>query len=74
MTKKILSLLFILSALCAGAQSVNTTPEMAEPLRANGKIYVVITVIALIFAAIIAFLIYIERRLNKIENKLRDRS
>lgn len=74
MTKKILSLLFILSTLCVGAQSINTAPEMADSMRANGKIYIVITVIAMIFAAIIAFLIYIERRLNKIENKLRDRS
>ena len=40
-------------------------------LRSTGKIYVVVAVIAVIFLLIVAFLIYLERRISKLE-KLAD--
>ena len=53
---------------------VNTAsqPEMADGLYANGKIYVVVVVLAIIFAAIILFLVMLERKISKLEkeNKL----
>ena len=49
-------------------------PEMASGLRASGKIYVVVLVLATIFAGIIAFLIYLERRLHRIERELGGKS
>jgi len=54
-------LLITLSATSAQAQ------DMADVMRSNGKIYVVVFVLATIFAGIIGFLIYLERRLNKLE-------
>ena len=48
-------------------QAAATTPDMAEGLRQSGKIYVVVLVLATIFAGIIAFLIYLERRLSRLE-------
>lgn len=42
-------------------------PEMADELRSNGKIYVVVLVICTIFAGIILFLIYLERKIKKLE-------
>ena len=48
------------------AQNANAA-EMADTLRSNGKIYVVVLVLATIFAGIIAFLIYLDRKVTRIE-------
>ena len=45
-------------------------PQMADSLRENGKIYVVISVIGIIFLSLVIFLVYIERKLKKIEDKV----
>lgn len=60
-----LSLVF-LSAYCQ-AQSSTETVEMADTLRSNGKIYVVVAVLSLIFLGIIIFLITMDRRVSKLE-------
>jgi hypothetical protein len=36
-------------------------------LRSTGKIYVVVAVIAVIFFILIGFLVYLERRISKLE-------
>jgi uncharacterized protein YoxC len=43
---------------------------MADSYRSDGKIYVVITVIAMIFAALVIFLIALERKVNKLEKQI----
>ena len=43
---------------------------MADAFRADGKIYIVISVIAIIFLSIVVFLIAIERKLKKLENQI----
>ena len=58
----LLSLVFSTAAL-AQRPSI----EMADQLRANGKIYVVVVIVAVIFAGIIAYLIHIDRKVSKIE-------
>jgi len=70
-------LLFLLLTvhLSAFAQNAaSTSPDMAEGLRSSGKIYVVVLVLATIFAGIIAFLIYLERRLTRLERDMKDPS
>lgn len=42
-------------------------PEMADVMRSNGKIYVVVAVIVAIFAGIIIYLIRLDRKLTKLE-------
>ncbi len=59
--------LLILSTLTYAQDSVAQNPDMASSLRSSGKIYVVVLVLATIFAGIIAFLIYLERRLSRME-------
>lgn len=44
-------------------------PEMADVMRSNGKIYVVVATLATIFAGILGFLLYIDRKLKKLENE-----
>lgn len=54
--------------LLAAAQNPNNVP-MAGLMRSNGKIYVVVAVLVLIFIGILLFLLRIERRLNRLEKE-----
>ncbi|MBI2968537.1 MAG: CcmD family protein [Bacteroidetes bacterium] len=47
--------------------------EMADALRASGKIYVVVAVLCLIFAGLIFYLIRIDRKVSGIEKKLKEK-
>jgi preprotein translocase subunit SecG len=68
--------IFTCLLLCLTFLSHAQNAEMAERMREDGKIYVVIAVIGIIFAAIVIFLVTIERRLKKLEeedkNKLKE--
>jgi hypothetical protein len=55
-------LLNFLAATPAHAQ------DMADVMRSNGKIYVVVFVLATIFAGIFCFLVYLERKMKKLES------
>ncbi len=65
------SLIFcaMLSFVKSNAQTILAEPEMADKFRSDGKIYVVIAVLSIIFTCIIAYLIYIDFKLKKIEKK-----
>lgn len=69
MIRKFLSFVFMLFAFFATSQEKNS-PIMADKFREDGKIYVVIAVLSIIFLSIIFLLIYIERKLKKIEKKI----
>lgn len=43
--------------------------EMADSLRSNGKIYVVVICIVIILVGLLAYLFSIDRRLKKIEKE-----
>jgi len=75
MIKKVLVLMFIGLSLISQAQQIvmSSDTQMADNFREEGKIYVVITVIALIFLSLAGFLVYIERKLKKIEDKMNGR-
>ena len=49
----------------------NAQTEMADTMRSNGKIYVVVTVLATIFAGIFAYLVYLERKISRLEKENR---
>jgi tellurite resistance protein TehA-like permease len=66
MKKLILAIFFFPLALLA---QDNSTVAMADSLRADGKIYVVLAVILVILFGIFFYLFKIERQLNKIEGK-----
>lgn len=44
--------------------------EMADQFRADGKIYVVVAVIAIVFLGISLYLVYLDRKISKIEKSL----
>ena len=47
----------------------NDAPDF---MRSIGKIYVVVAVIIAIFIGIVLFLIYLDRKLTKLENQIND--
>lgn len=49
---------------------VLSQPLLANSMYTNGKIYVVIAVIAVIFLGLLLFLVYLERRLTKLEDQI----
>lgn len=68
--KRILyTFLFSLIFLCntIGAQTADSTSLM----RSDGKLYVVVGVIVMIFIGIVLFLIYLERKLTSLENQIK---
>lgn len=67
MRKVSISIILLLLSLSAMAQE--NTPEMADKFRADGKIYVVVLVLATIFAGIIAYLVRLERKISKLEKE-----
>ena len=66
--KKLISALFFF--LCSLFSFAQEQVEMADGLRADGKIYVVVAVLVTILLGIILFLIMIDRKVSDIEKKL----
>jgi len=65
---------FILTLCMLTATSQeNTNVEMATGFYAEGKIYVVISVIGLIFAGIIFYLFKAERKIKKLEDEIKNK-
>jgi hypothetical protein len=46
---------------------------MADVMRSNGKIYVVVGIILIVLVGLIAYLIMLDRKITKLENKLSDK-
>jgi hypothetical protein len=63
--KKIFTLsIFIFLSLAINAQNV----EMADTMRSNGKIYVVIAVMLTILLGITLYLVRLDKKITKLEN------
>ena len=64
-------ILLIIFALMAITNNASAKVEMADAMRSDGKIYVVVAVLATIFAGIFGYLIYIDRKLSKTEKNIK---
>jgi hypothetical protein len=69
MIKKLILFIFLFTSLFVNAQE----PQMADGMRAEGKIYVVIAVMATIFVSVVAYLIVIDRKVKKLEEELKNK-
>lgn len=56
---------FILFTFFVNAQEV----EMADKMKENGKIYVVVAVMLTILAGLVLYLIRLDRKISKLEKK-----
>ncbi|MCS5490821.1 CcmD family protein [Algoriphagus limi] len=77
--KKLITLVLLLVSLTVLAQEKipvteadygNNTVEMADRMRADGKIYVLVGIIGIIFTGITVYLVSTERKITKIEKSI----
>jgi CcmD family protein len=47
--------------------------EMADTLRSEGKIYVVVAIMLIIFLGLISYLIFMDRKLTRLEKKISEK-
>jgi hypothetical protein len=66
--KKLLAFVFTLLSLNLQAQQ---EVEMADQLRADGKIYVVVAVLSIILLGVLLYLIRIDAKISKLEKESR---
>lgn len=66
--KKIISFLVLL--LTSFNLFAQEEVQMADQMRADGKIWVVVAVIAIVFIGIITYLVLLDRKICKIEKNL----
>lgn len=67
--KLLLIIASLLLTVIGKAQTVSSEPAMADTFRSEGKIYVVIAVLSIIFICLVVYLISIDIKLKKLENK-----
>lgn len=63
------NILITIGILLAAATTSFAQTEMADTMRSNGKIYVVVVVLATIFAGIFAYLVYLDRKITRLEKE-----
>ncbi len=61
--------ILLLTVLSVLTFSLRSQAGVMDAFEGNDKIYVVVLVLATIFAGIIAFLIYLERKMARLEKK-----
>ena len=72
MKTKLLIFLFLLIGSNLGAQTNSIKSEtMADLMRSNGKIYVVVAVVTTILIGLIAYMFRVEKKISSIENDLK---
>lgn len=62
------TLFLLINFLCI-AQDTTGTVDMADTMRSNGKIYVVLAVILAIFSGIIIYLIRLDKKMSRLEKE-----
>ena len=62
------TILFLVSAFVF-AQDGTQQVDMADTMRSNGKIYVVVAVIVVIVIALFAYLFYLDRKIARMEKE-----
>lgn len=73
LTKFPLVALLLLSQNLLAQQPVANGVEMADRLRADGKIWVVVAVIAAVFIGIIIYLVRLDRQIGKLEKEVKEK-
>ncbi len=71
LTKCILGIALVFASVIANAQ---TDVEMADGMRSEGKIYVVVGIILIVLTGFVFYLVTLDRKVKKLENLLGDRN
>lgn len=63
--------LFLLLSLLSGNLFAQQDVEMADTMRSNGKIFVVVAVIAVVLIGLILYLLNLDRKLSRLEKEIK---
>ncbi|MFZ5972388.1 MAG: CcmD family protein [Bacteroidota bacterium] len=67
---------FLLLSICliiTLSGNAQSEVAMADGLRAEGKIYVVVAILLLILAGLIGYLVFVDKKLSRLEKKLSEK-
>jgi uncharacterized membrane protein YdjX (TVP38/TMEM64 family) len=64
-----IALLLGLIHLAAFAQDLTTNEASNDLMRSNGKIFLVMTIVVVLIAGLLVYLITIDRKISKLEKK-----
>jgi len=69
-------LLFTLIVILMNMMNVSgqDTVDMADLMRSSGKIYVVVAVAMVVLAGIFIYLIVLDRKVNRMENRIKNKT
>lgn len=70
MKKTINSLLVSGLMLISNTLFAQQEVEMADTMRSNGKIYVVVSILVVIFVGVVGFLFFMDRKITRLEKRL----
>ena len=62
-------MLSILFSAVVNGQAANEKVQMAEGMRSSGKIYVVVAVLLTVLAGLILYLVRLDKKISRLENK-----
>jgi hypothetical protein len=66
--------LFLAASNFSTLASDSNGGSVSQSLHSSGKIYVVVAVVVLLFVVFAAFLFLMERRISKLENRLKNKN
>lgn len=71
----LIKILLLLSLIVVNSSNAFSQEiEMADGLRSNGKIYVVVVVAAIVAAVILTYMISIDRKISKLEKRVNEQN
>jgi len=65
--------LYLFLLMTMGTMANAQDAEMADVMRSNGKIYVVVGIVLIVLIGLISYLFTLDRKITKLENKLSDK-
>ena len=70
MLKFINTFILLFCSFLSFAQETNSEVEMVDLMRSNGKIYIVVAVLSVVFAGIVVYLVNLDRKISNIEKRM----
>lgn len=64
-----ISLLLIATVLHLAAAAQDKKPEMADTMRSNGRIYVVVAVVLTILIGLVLYVVRLDKKMTKLEKE-----
>ena len=73
MEKELKVFLCLLAVTLSFGVNAQSDVEMADTMRSEGKIYVVVSIILIVLAGLIAYLFIMDRKVKKLEDQLTEK-